>query len=140
LTTRVGGPITVPVVSTLSRLHKNETYPDLAAGFEIGVATVCRYVHEALAVLAAMAPTLAQGVQAAAEKAYVVLDGTLIRIDRVSAASRRDGPYYSGKAHAHGMNVQVLADPAGRLIWASPRYRAPPTTSAPPASAASSRA
>jgi hypothetical protein len=49
-------------------------------------------------------------------QALLVLDGTLIRIDRVSAASRRDGPYYSGKAHAHGMNVQVLADPAGRLI------------------------
>jgi hypothetical protein len=104
----------------LARLHKNETYPDLAAGFEIGVATVCRYVHEALDVLAAMAPTLAQAVQVAAEKAYVVLDGTVIRIDRVYAASGRDGPYYSGKAHAHGMNVQVLADPAGRLIWASP--------------------
>lgn len=82
----------------LARLRKNETYPDLATGFEIGVATVCRYVHEAVDVLAAMAPTLAQAVQAAAEKAHVVLDGTVIRIDRVYAASERDGPYYSGKA------------------------------------------
>lgn len=104
----------------LARLRKNETYPDLAAGFAIGVATVCRYVHEALDLLSVMAPTLADAVQTAARKAYVVLDGTVVCIDRVFVASRRDGPYYSGKAHAHGVNVQVLADPAGRLIWASP--------------------
>ncbi|RGA06045.1 IS5/IS1182 family transposase [Microbispora triticiradicis] len=29
-------------------------------------------------------------------------------------------PYYSGKHKRHGMNVQALADPAGRLVWASP--------------------
>ena len=32
----------------------------------------------------------------------------------------RDRPYYSGKHEVHGLNVQVLADPAGRLIWVSP--------------------
>lgn len=32
-------------------------------------------------------------------------------------------PHYSGKAKAHRANVQVIADPAGRLIWVSP---APP--------------
>ncbi len=31
-----------------------------------------------------------------------------------------DRPYYSGKHKAHGVNVLVLADPAGRLVWASP--------------------
>lgn len=48
-------------------------------------------------------------------KAYVILDGTLLPIDRIAA----DRPYYSGKKKHHGMNVQVLADPAGRLIRAS---------------------
>ncbi len=48
-------------------------------------------------------------------KAYVILDGTLLPIDRIAA----DRPYYSGKKKHHGMNVQVLADPTGRLIWAS---------------------
>lgn len=79
-----------------------------------------RYVHEALAVLAAMAPTLQQALITAAAKAYVVLDGTLVRIDRVAMASRGDRVYYSGKHKAHGLNVQTLADPAGCLIWASP--------------------
>lgn len=104
----------------LARLRKNDTYTELAAGFEIGVATVCRYVHEALDLLAARAPTLAQAVQAATEKAYIVLDGTVIPIDRVRMASHTDGPWFSGKIHAHGVNVQTLTDPAGRLIWASP--------------------
>lgn len=49
-------------------------------------------------------------------KAYLILDGTLLPIDRIAA----DRPYYSGKHKRHGMNVQVLADPAGRLLWASP--------------------
>ena len=42
----------------------------LAAGFGIGVATVHRYIHEALGVLAVRAPTLAQAVAKAARKAY----------------------------------------------------------------------
>ncbi len=49
------------------------------------------------------------------KKAYVVLDGTVLPIDRIAA----DQPYYSGKKKHHGINVQVLADPAGRLLWAS---------------------
>lgn len=49
-------------------------------------------------------------------KAFVILDGTLLPIDRIAA----DAPYYSGKHKRHGMNVQVLTDPFGRLLWASP--------------------
>ncbi len=49
------------------------------------------------------------------KKAYVILDGTVLPIDCIVA----DRPYYSGRKKHHGMNVQVLADPAGRLIWAS---------------------
>ena len=72
------------------------------------------------AVLAALAPSLEQAIQIAKAKAYVILDGTLLRIDRVAMTSGRDRAYYSGKHKAHGVNVQVIADPAGRLIWASP--------------------
>ncbi len=52
----------------------------------------------------------------ASVKAYLILDGTLLPIDRIAA----DRPFYSGKHKKHGMNVQVLADPFGRLLWASP--------------------
>lgn len=104
----------------LAHLRKGERYADLAAGFGIGLATVHRYVHEALAVLAVLTPTLQQATTVAASKAYVILDGTLLRIDRVAMATNGDRVYYSGKHKAHGVNVQTLTDPTGRLIWASP--------------------
>jgi hypothetical protein len=81
---------------------------------------VSRYIREALDLLAALAMTLDQVITLARRKAFVTLDGTLLRIDRVGMRSRRDRPYYSGTYKCHGVNVQVIADPAGRLIWASP--------------------
>ncbi|MGC0407365.1 hypothetical protein RKD31_000608 [Streptomyces sp. SAI-163] len=47
---------------------------------------------------------------------FVLLDGTLLPIDRIAA----DRPFCSGKHKEHGMNVQVIADPVGRLLWISP--------------------
>ena len=35
-------------------------------------------------------------------------------------ASGYDRAFYSGKHKCHGVNVQVIADPAGRLVWISP--------------------
>jgi transposase len=104
----------------VAHLRKGETYADLAAGFGVGTTTVFRYVTEALDVLAALAPTLRDAIEVAMRKAFVILDGTLLRIDRVGMGSGRDRPYFSGKHKCHGVNVQVVADPAGRLIWASP--------------------
>ncbi|MFI1370288.1 transposase family protein [Streptomyces griseochromogenes] len=99
----------------LAHLRCGDTYAQLAAGFGIGIATVYRYVREAVDVLAALAPALTQAMKTASAKAFVILDGTLLPIDRIAA----DTPYYSGKHKRHGMNVQVLADPLGGLIWAS---------------------
>jgi hypothetical protein len=104
----------------LAHLRKGETYSDLACGFQIGTSTAYRYIREALALLAAMAPTLEQAIEVASRKAFVILDGTLLRIDRVAMASGRDRAFYSGKHKAHGVNVQVVADPIGRLVWISP--------------------
>jgi len=101
-------------------LRKGETYADLACGFGIGTSTVYRYLREAIALLTALAPTLEQAIEVARRKAFVFLDGTLLRIDRVGMSSGRDRPYYSGKHKCHGLNVQVIADPAGRLVWISP--------------------
>jgi hypothetical protein len=86
----------------LAHLRKGETYRDLAVGFGVGVMTACRYLREALTVLASLAPTLEQAMQVAARKAYVVLDGTLLRIDRVAMASRNDRAYYSGTVCSAG--------------------------------------
>lgn len=100
----------------LAHLRNGDTYARLAAGFEISTATVFRYIREAIALLAAQAPTLDQVVYRASRLLYLILDGTLIPIDRVA----EDRPFYSGKHKRHGMNVQVLADTRGRLLWVSP--------------------
>ncbi len=67
-----------------------------------------------------MAPTLDEAIAVAQRKAFVILDGTLLRIDRVGMASGRDRAFYSGKHKCHGVNVQVIADPVGRPVWLSP--------------------
>src|ERR1700746_1938350 len=101
----------------LAYLRKGETFADLAAGFGVGAATAWRYIDEAVALLAARAPKLRKAVRDAksAGHAYVILDGTLIPIDRVA----RDKPFYSGKHKRHGMNLQVIASPDGDILWVS---------------------
>jgi hypothetical protein len=101
----------------LAYLSKGETFAELAAGSAVGVTTAWRYVNETLELFAARAPKLRQAVRAAqkAGYAYVVLDGTLIPVDRVAA----DRPFYSGKHQKHGMNLQVIASPGGDILWVS---------------------
>ncbi len=101
----------------LAYLRKGETFAELAAGFGVGTATAWRYIDEVTELLAARAPKLRRAVRDAVKAgyAYVVLDGTLIPIDRVA----RDRPFYSGKHKKHGMNLQVIASPGGDVLWVS---------------------
>ena len=101
----------------LAYLRKGETFADLAAGFGIGTTTAWRYATETVGLLAARSPKLRQALADAGQAghAYVVLDGTLIPIDRVAA----DRPFYSGKHRRHGMNLQVIATPSGDIVWVS---------------------
>jgi hypothetical protein len=71
-------------------LRKGETYAALACGFKIGTSPVYRYIREALDLLPAMVPTLEQAIAVARRKAFVILEGTLLRIDRVGMASGYD--------------------------------------------------
>ena len=101
----------------LAYLRKGETFAELAAGFGIGTATAWRYVGETVALLAARSPKLRQALAGAkkAGHAYVIIDGTLVPIDRVAA----DRPFFSGKHRRHGMNLQVIAGPDGEIVWVS---------------------
>lgn len=101
---------------SLAQLRNGDTLARLAAGFGVGLTTVWRYLREAIDLLTAEAADVAAAAHRAARLAYAILDGTLIPIDRVADQK----PYYSGKHQRHGVNVQVLADAAGRLVWASP--------------------
>jgi hypothetical protein len=101
----------------LAYLRKGDTFAELAAGFGVGTATAWRYVSETVGLLAARAPKLRTAIRDAkkAGYAYVVVDGTLIPVDRVAA----DRPFYSGKHKRHGMNLQVIASPSGDIVWVS---------------------
>ena len=101
----------------LAHLRNGETLAALAAGFGVGVATAWRYVTETVRLLAARAPRLGLALGSAnkAGHAFVIIDGTLIAIDRVAA----DRPFYSGKHHRHGMNLQVISAPDGEILWVS---------------------
>jgi hypothetical protein len=101
----------------LAYLRKGETFDDLAAGFGVSTTTAWRYVEESVKLLAVRAPRLRTALRRAKSDghAYLVLDGTLIPIDRVAA----DRPFYSGKHKQHGMNLQVIATPDGDIVWVS---------------------
>jgi DDE superfamily endonuclease/Helix-turn-helix of DDE superfamily endonuclease len=101
----------------LVHLRKDETFAGLVAGFGVGTATAWRYARETITLLAARAPKLGDALAAAkrAGHAFVMIDGTLIPIDRVAA----DRPFYSGKHRRHGMNLQVISSPHGEILWVS---------------------
>lgn len=104
-------------------LRKGERLVDLAAGFGVSTATAWRYCHEAVRVLARQAPSLHGALHKAcwAQRTgdpIVILDGTLIPINRPIRIAER--AYYSGKHRRHGINLQVLADRHGNLLWVSP--------------------
>ena len=101
----------------LAYLRKGETFADLAAGFGVSTATAWRYAAETVRLLAARAPKLRSALRAAtkAGHAFVVIDGTLIPVNRLAA----DRPFFSGKHKKHGMNLQVIASPDGEILWVS---------------------
>ena len=96
----------------------------LAADNRLSSSSTYRYLHEAIDVLAAAAPSLHGALLAArlAGHSHVHLDATLIRTDRSKALGPTNGVdlWWSGKHHHHGGNVQVVTAPDGRPLWTSP--------------------
>jgi DDE superfamily endonuclease/Helix-turn-helix of DDE superfamily endonuclease len=101
----------------LAYLRKGDTFAETGAGFGVGTATAWRYVNETVTLLAARSSKLRRALGDAKDAgyAYVVIDGTLIPVDRVAA----DRPFYSGKHRRHGMNLQVISSPRGDVLWVS---------------------
>ena len=109
------------------RWFRDRTAPDaLARDHGISRATAYRYLDEVIAVLAGQAPDLRQALERASEESlpHVILDGTVIPADRCrqKTLSVRGEPidlWYSGKAHAHGGNIQAVIAPDGFPLWVS---------------------
>lgn len=107
------------------RWFRGETdIPRLGRDNRVSRATAYRYIHEGIGVLAAQAPDLHDSLDRAHADglAYVILDGTLIPIDRCAeqTLSLKGEPidtWYSGKACEHAGNVQALSAPDGLPLW-----------------------
>ena len=98
----------------------------LARDHGVSRATAYRYVDEVLAVLADQAPDLREALERAREEglSHVISDGKVIPRDRckepsVSVKGEVIDVRYSGKAHAHGGNVQAVTAPDGFPLWVS---------------------
>ena len=97
----------------------------LARDHRLSQAPCCRYLHEALDVVADHAPDLHEVIadQCAQDAAFLCLDGNLIATNAVHIPAEKGKSIdacYSGKHHRHGGNVQVLTDTSGFPIWTSP--------------------
>ena len=106
--------------------RKGETFAELAAGFGVGAATGWRYVNETVELLAARAPKLRKAVRDAKKAGYacVVLDGTLIPINRVAA----DRPTPRASAAGKMDSSAPPTERAGIAERRQPRSREAPRT------------
>ncbi len=109
------------------RWFRDRTTPEaLARDHGISRATAYRYVDEVIEVLAEQAPDLRQALERAQGEGFshVILDGKIIPCDRckepaVSVKGQVIDLWYSGKAHAHGGNIQAVIAPGGFPLWVS---------------------
>lgn len=96
-------------------LRRHDTLARIASVFVISVGTAHAYVTAVTGLLAERSPGLLKTLREH-DPEFVLLGGALAECDRVGD-SRSD---YWAKQRRHGVNVQVLTDPVGEVLWISP--------------------
>lgn len=119
-------------VLVLVHLRKNATLQQVGVGFGVSTAAAGRYVTEAVDVLADHAPTLLDALHHHDPNELLILDGILIRTDRVAvdnepARIHRAGPASSGPARSETGPADT-GPPRDELVSAPPWRRHPEAT------------
>ncbi|MFJ8601564.1 transposase family protein [Streptomyces shenzhenensis] len=96
-------------------LRRHDTLARIATAFGISLGTAHACVTAVTGLLAEQAPGLLKTLREH-DPDFVLLDGTLAECDRVGD-SRAD---YSARHRRYGVNIQVITDPAGEILWISP--------------------
>jgi hypothetical protein len=100
---------------TLKYLRRNRTQADIADGAGVSQPTISRAVSTVTEAIAAALSAFIPTVEDVPDGTVYLVDGTLL-----PCWSWADRPeLYSGKHHTTGVNVQVVADTAGRIAWVS---------------------
>ena len=101
-------------------------WPGTRRDHGISRVTAYRYLDEVILVLAQEAPDLREALERARDEglSHVILDRKIIACDRckepaVSVQGEVIDLWYSGKAHAHGGNIQAVTAPDGFPLWVS---------------------
>lgn len=112
---------TTQATLVLAFLRTNLTYAELAVANAISTATCRRIVNEGIDLLADRAPRLSEVVRLATKMGwqYLLIDGVNVPTVAFGRRLNRRQRHYSGKHRRHGVNVQTVCAPDGRLLWAS---------------------
>lgn len=96
-------------------LREHTTLAKIAAGLGISESTAHAYTSQVVDLLTGRAPGLLKVLRETMAD-FFLLDGTLAECDRVGDGRAE----YSHKHRRHGVKVQVVTDPDGKLLWLSP--------------------
>jgi len=112
---------TTQATLVIAFLRTNLTYAELAAGNHISTSTCWRYIQEGITLLAGRAMRLKDVVRLARKAGwdYLLIDGVNVPTVAFGRKLNRRQKHYSGKHRRHGVNVQTICAPDGRLLWAS---------------------